>query len=144
MCLREVGEGGGFGFEGGDGFDEAGDGKGVANAALSADEPEHATFAGELDGNAHEGGNAGAVDLGNAVEDNNHFAGARFDDGLESIVELVGRFANGQATVNFEHGNSGGFPNVDLHGQSVSHGYGSIHLPGAGTLVREAARHYTL
>jgi len=59
----EVGEGGGFGFECGDGFDEAGDGEGVADAAGTADQAEHAAFAGELDGDAHERGDAGAVDL---------------------------------------------------------------------------------
>src|SRR6266403_2052633 len=42
----EVGEGCGFGFEGGDGFDEAGDGEGVAHAAGTADQAEHAAFAG--------------------------------------------------------------------------------------------------
>ncbi len=126
MCLREVGEGGGFGFEGGYGFDEAGDGEGVADTALAADEAEDAAFAGELDGHAHKGGNAGAVDLGNAVEDDDDFLCAAFDDGFESIVKLIRRLADGKPAVNFEHGNSGGFANVDLHGQSFSHGCGLI------------------
>jgi len=38
LCLSEVLEGGGFGFEGGDGFDERVDGEGVADAALAADQ----------------------------------------------------------------------------------------------------------
>src|SRR6267143_1225719 len=72
VCL-EVGEGGGFGFEGGDGFDEAGDGEGVADAAGAADEAEDATFASELDGDAHQRGDAGAVNLRDAVQDDDHF-----------------------------------------------------------------------
>jgi hypothetical protein len=59
-------------------------------------------------------------------------------------VELIGRLADGEAAVNFEDGDSGRFANVDLHGRSVSHDCGSIHLPGAGTPGREAGRHYTL
>jgi hypothetical protein len=43
--LGEIGEGGGFGFEGGDGFYEAGDGEGVADAAGAADEAKDAAFA---------------------------------------------------------------------------------------------------
>src|SRR5260370_293519 len=142
--LGEVGEGGGFGFEGGDGFDEAGDGEGVADAAVAADQAQDAAFASELDGHAYERGDAGAVDLRNAVEDDDDFLGAAFHDGFESIAKLVGRLADAQPAVNFEHGHSGGSANVDLHGQSVSHGSGSIHLPGAGALGREAGRHYTL
>ena len=43
--LGEIGEGGGFGFEGGDGFYEAGDGEGVADAAGAADQAKDAAFA---------------------------------------------------------------------------------------------------
>ncbi len=42
----EGGGGGGFGFEGGDGFDEARDGEGIADAALATDQVESATLAG--------------------------------------------------------------------------------------------------
>src|SRR2546429_7722279 len=49
----KVGEGGGFGVEGRDGFDEARDGEGVADAAGSADQAEHAAFTRKLDGDAH-------------------------------------------------------------------------------------------
>jgi hypothetical protein len=31
-------------------------------------------------------------------------------------VELIGRLADGEPAVNFEHGYSGGFTNVNLHG----------------------------
>lgn len=80
VCLREIGEGGGFGFEGGDGFDEAGDGEGVADAALAADEAQDAAFAGELDGDAYQGGDARAVNLWDAVQDDHHSPGAGLHD----------------------------------------------------------------
>src|SRR5712692_8916629 len=118
----KVSEGGGFGFEGGDGFDEAGDGEGVSDAALAADQAEHAAFAGELDGDAHERGDAGAVDLRDAVQDDDNFLGAPFDHGFESVVELLGGLADGEAAANFEHGDSAGLADVDFHGQPVSHG----------------------
>src|SRR5260370_1652549 len=139
----EVLQSGGFGFEGGDGFDEAGNRKGIADAAVGADEAEDATFAGELDGDAHKRGDAGAVNLRNAIEDDDNFLCAALNHGLEGVVELIGRLANGQPAVNFEHGNSCGFANVDLHGQSVSHGCGSIHLPSAMIPVSVVGRHYT-
>ncbi len=89
----EIGEGGGFGFEGGDGLDEACNGEGVADTALAADQAEHAAFACELDGDAHERGDTGAVDLRDAVQDDDNSPGAAFDDGFESVVELLGRLA---------------------------------------------------
>ena len=118
----EVLQGGGFGFEGGNGFDEAGDGEGVADATVAADEAEGAAFAGELDGDAHEGGDAGAVDLGDAVEDDDDVFGAGLDDGFQGVVELLGGLADGEAAVNFEHGDAGDMADVDFHGDAVSHG----------------------
>src|SRR5437879_104706 len=103
LCLREVLQRGGFGFEGGDGFDEAGDGECVANAALAADQTEHAAFAGEFDGDAHQRGNSGAVDLGNAVQDDDNFFGAALDNGFESVVELFGGLADGKTAADFEN-----------------------------------------
>ena len=82
LCLSEVLEGGGFGFEGGDGFDEAGDGEGVADAALAADQAQDAAFTGQLDGDAHQGGDAGAVNLRDAVQDDDHFFRAGLNHGL--------------------------------------------------------------
>jgi hypothetical protein len=123
----EVREGGGFGFEGGDGFDEAGDGEGVADAALAADEAQDAAFAGELDGNAHQRGDAGAVNLRDAVEDDNYSLRPGFNDGLQSVVQLVGGLADREPAVNFEDRDSAGFANVDFHGQPVSHGSASIY-----------------
>ncbi len=109
-------EGGGFGFEGGDGFDEAGDGEGVADAPVTADQAEHAAFAGELDGDAHQRGDAGAVDLGNTVQNDDNFLCAALNHGLESTVELLGRLANGEPAVNLENRDSAGFANIDFHG----------------------------
>src|SRR6267154_2715882 len=111
----KIREGGGFGFECGDGFDEASDGEGVADAAGAADEAEDAAFAGELDGDANESGDAGAVNLRNAVEDDDHFPGAAFDDGFKGIMELLGWFAYGEAPVNFQYRRSSGLADVDLH-----------------------------
>src|SRR5438552_15068458 len=86
----KVGEGGGFGFEGGNGFDEAGDGEGVADAAGAADQAEHAAFAGELDGDAHERGDAGAVDLRDTGQEDDKFLRATLEHGFQSDVELRG------------------------------------------------------
>jgi hypothetical protein len=44
--LLEAGGGGGFGVEGGDGFDQARYGESIADAALTADQVETATLAG--------------------------------------------------------------------------------------------------
>ena len=137
-------EGGGFGFEGGDGFDEAGDGEGVADAAGAADQTEHTAFAGELDGDAHERGDPGAVNLWDAVQDSDNFLRATFDHRFERVVELLGRLADREAAVNFQYGHSAGFVHFDFHGQPVSHGRGSIHPHRARITIHRAARHYTL
>src|SRR5207253_6094676 len=92
----KVSEGGGFGFEGGDGFDEAGDGEGVADAAGAADQAKHAAFAGELNGDAHERGDAGAVDLRDTVQEDDNFLRTPFDHRFESVVELLGGLADGE------------------------------------------------
>jgi len=100
LRLREIYEGGGFSFEGGDGFDEARDGERIADAALTTDEVERAGFAGETDGNTHQGGDAGAVNLGNVVEDDHNSASASLNRGLQSVMELLGGLAYGEAAMN--------------------------------------------
>ena len=65
-----------LGFEGGNGFDEAGHGEGVAHAALADDEVQAAAEARQGDGKFHEDGDAGTVNLGNVVEVDDDFAGA--------------------------------------------------------------------
>ena len=44
--ISKAGAGGGFVFVGGDGFDQAGDGEGVADAAFAADEVQASALAG--------------------------------------------------------------------------------------------------
>ena len=143
ICL-EIRERGGFGFERGDGFDEASDGEGVADAARAADQPEHAAIARQLDGDAHERGDAGAVDLRDAVQHDDDLAGAILDDRIESIVELIGGLADGEPAVDFENRHTTGLADVDLHGRMVSHGSESVLLPRDEAAVRPTARHYTL
>ena len=144
VCLREIGEGGGFGFEGGNGFDEASDGEGVADAAGTADEAEDSAFACQLDGDAYQGGDAGAVNLRDTVEDDNDFFGTGLDHRFEGVVELLGRLADGEAAVNFEDRDSSRFADVDFHGGTVSHGNASIYPSWATAAIGKAARHYTL
>src|SRR5260370_81390 len=135
-------EGGGLGLESGDGFDEVGDGEGGAAAARAADQAEHTAFAGELDGDAHQRGNAGAVNLRNPVQDDDNSLRASLNNGLESIVELLGWLADGEPAVNVENRYSAGFADVDFHGEAIRH----VHLPGSHLrsgqprrfLVREA------
>ena len=118
----KIGQGVGLGLEGGDGFDEASDGEGVADAARTTDETQDAAFAGEFDGNAHERGDAGAVNLRDAVQHNDDFVGAGVDHGVERVVKLLAGFTDGEAAVNFEHGDAGDMTDVDFHGDAVSHG----------------------
>ena len=117
----EVGEGGGFGFEGGDGVDEASDGEGVADATGTADQTEQAALACELDGDADKGGEAGAVDLRNPVENDDDFSGAAVDYGLKGFVELFAGFTDGQAAVDVQDGNGAAVANVDFHRGVVGH-----------------------
>ena len=122
MELAERGEGFGFGVEGGNGFDEAGDGEGVADAAGSTDEMQLPADAGESDGSADERGNAGAIDLRDAVEIDNDFAGSIAEGGLQRFGELVGGFADGEAAVKLEEMDAVFFASVDFDGRVVVHG----------------------
>src|SRR5207244_11471947 len=124
LRLREIGEGGGFGFEGGDGFDEPRDGERVAHAAGATDETQDTAFARQLDGDAHQRGNAGAVDLRDAVQDHNHSLRATLNHGLKRVVKLLGGLADSEPAVNFQDRHSSGFANVDFHGRTLSHGGG--------------------
>ena len=117
----EVGEGGGFAVEGGDGFDKPGDGEGVADASGLTDKAEDAAFPRELDGDSNERRNAGAIDLWNAVEKGDDFARTAFDDGLQCRVKLLGRFTDGEASANFDDRHAGRISDVDFHGQAYRH-----------------------
>jgi hypothetical protein len=111
---------------------------------MAADEAEGAAFAGELDGDAHEGGDAGTVDLGDTVEDDDDVFGAGFDDGFESVVELLGGLADGEAAVNLEHRDAGDVADVDFHGEAISHQSWSNEPHRASRSTGCAAGHYTL
>src|SRR5260221_5213253 len=114
---------GGFGerVEGRDGFDQASDGEGIENAAGFADEMQDAAFANQRNGHTNERGDAGAVNLRDAVEINDHFASAVFQNGVESGGELVTGIADGQASVDVENADAGFFANVDFDGGVLGH-----------------------
>src|SRR6266478_6691803 len=120
----EIGERGDVGVEGGNGFDEAGDGEGVADASGAADEMQRAFFAGQADGDAHERGDAGAIDLRDAVEIDDDLACAASNDGLQGVGELLARLADCEAAVDFEHIDAVGLADVDLHWGAVGHRIG--------------------
>src|ERR1700676_640225 len=119
--LSEVGEGGGVGFEGRNGFDQAGDGESVADPAVAAYEMQRAAFAGELDGDANQRGDAGAVDLGHAVEVDDDLAAAALNHGLQRFVELLAGFSDGQTAADFQQMNAVRLADGNLHGDMVGH-----------------------
>ena len=112
----EVGEGGGFGVKGRNGFDEARNGEGVAHTAGPTNQTQVPAFARELDGNAHQRGKPGAVNLRRAVEGDDDVARALLYDGLQGGIELLARLADREPSMHFEDGNSAGLSNVDFHG----------------------------
>lgn len=112
----EVGEGSTFRFKRRDGFDEARNRERVAHAAGSANQAQVAAFAGELDGNAHQRGKPGAVNLRRTVQSDNDVARALLDHGLQGSIELLAGLADREPSMHFEDGNSAGLPNVDFHG----------------------------
>jgi hypothetical protein len=122
----EAGSGGRIRFEGWDGFDEARHSEGIADAAIAADQMQRATFAGELNRAANERGNAGAVDLRDAVEVDNDLATAALNDGLKDLGKLFAWLADGEAAVDFERVNAIFFADSDFHGQTFGHGQVSL------------------
>jgi len=115
----EFGEGLGFGFEGGDGVDQARDGERIADAAGAADEMQGAFFAGHANGDADERGDAGAIDLRDVIQDDHNFVNAAANDGVEGFVQLFGGFADGQAAVNVDNRNITLVADADFHGVVV-------------------------
>src|ERR1700741_686558 len=81
--------------EGGNGFDEAGDGKGVADASWLANEMKRSALASERNGNAHQRGDAGAVDLRDAVQIDNDLAAGFVKEGVQRRRELIAGLADG-------------------------------------------------
>src|SRR6266581_3122469 len=61
-----------------------------------------------------------------------------------SLMELLGRLADGEPAANFEYRDSSGFADVDFHGQPVSHGRAPIYPHWVAMTIRLAAPHYTL
>jgi hypothetical protein len=115
---------------GGDGFDEASDGEGVADAAGFADETQDAALAAKGDGDADERRDAGAVNLWDAVEDDDDFACAALQDGLQRHGELFAGIADSEAAVHVKDVDACVFANVDFDGGVEGH--------------RKAERHYTM
>lgn len=109
------------GVEGGDGFDEAGDGEGVANAARLADHVQNAISTRERNRGANQSGNAGAVDLRHAVEIDDDLAGALFQSRSQRSRELVAGFADGEPADNFKDADAGFFARVDFDGSVLGH-----------------------
>jgi len=124
---RKLGSGG-ESVEGGDGFDEAGDGESVADAARLTDKMKGAPNASQRNRNAHERGDAGAVNLRHAVEVNDDFAARLVEDGLQRVGKLVARFADGQAAMQVKNVNAVLLPYVDFDGGKVGH----VKIAGQG------------
>ena len=112
--LREAGRGGGFGFEGGDGLDEARNGEGIADTAGAANTVESAATASERDGEFDERGDAGAVDLRNVIEIDDNLAGTFLQELLSEIVEVLAGLADGEAAVDVKVVDTTGLARIDL------------------------------
>jgi hypothetical protein len=80
-----------------------------------------AAFTRELNGDAHQRGNAGAVNLRNAVEVDDYFTAAALHDGLQRFVKLLGGFADGEPSVDFQQINAVLLANGNLHGYVLGH-----------------------
>ncbi len=80
-----------------------------------------AAFTRELNGNTHQRGDAGAVDLRNAIQIDDYFTATTLHDGLQRFVELLGRFADGEPSADFQQINAVLLPNGNLHGYVLGH-----------------------
>jgi len=109
-------------FERGDGFDQARDGEGVADAAGFTNEMQHSAFAGERNRNAHQRGDAGAIDLRDAVQVNDHFAAGFVEDGLQRRCELIAGFADGEAAMDVKNVDAIFVAYVDFDWGVLGHG----------------------
>jgi hypothetical protein len=111
-----------------------------------------AFFAGQTDGYADQGGDSGAVDLRDVIENYDHFADAATDDGVQGLVQLFGGFADGEAAVDVNNGDVALVADVDFHGSVLGHVSLGDHLqyrspsPASAVLKRdsELVAHYTL
>jgi hypothetical protein len=121
LLRLEAGEGGGFGVEGGDSFDKAGNGEGIADAAMAADEVEPAAFASERDGDADERRDTGTIDLGDAVEVDDDLARALFHHRVSLVIEMIAGVADGEAAVDSDKMDAAGFADGNFQWWMLSH-----------------------
>lgn len=103
-----------FGIEGGDGFDEARDGKGVADAAGATDEVQPAALAGEGNGEFDEGRDAGAIDLWNIVEVDDQLPRTLLQEILGEVIEVLAGLADGEPAVDLKIMDTVGFAGRDF------------------------------
>ena len=133
--ISETGGGGFFGIEGGDSFDEAGYGEGVAHAALAADEVQSTALAGEGDGEFHEGRNAGAVDLWNAVQVNDQLPRTLLHEIVGEVVEMLAGLADGKPALNLKVVNAAGFARRNFKWWMKRHEYSLSSMSTAARLM---------
>ena len=114
--------GGGERVEGRDGFDQARDGESVADAAGLADEMKRAAFARERNRNAYQRGDAGAVDLRDAVQIDDDLATGFVEDGLQRRGELIAGFADGEAAMHVKNVDTVFVAYVDFDWGVLGHG----------------------
>ena len=100
--ILEAGGGSGFVFEGGDGFDEARHGEGVAHTALTTNKVQAATLASERNRKLNQRGNAGAVDLRNIVEIDDKLTRAALHQILRELVQMLAGFTDGEPSMNLQ------------------------------------------
>jgi hypothetical protein len=122
LYLGKVGKCGGFGIECRNGLDKPRHRQRIAHAPRTTHEPQRTAFASQLDRNAHQRRDAGAIDLRNSIEINDDLANARFGNSLKSIVQLLAGLSNCQPASHFEYGDTPGLSNSDFHGRMLGHG----------------------
>lgn len=110
----EAGGGGAFGFESGDGFDQARDREGVADAAGATNEMKAAAFARQRNGKFNEGGDARAVDLRDIVEIDNHLARTLIEEILGELAQVFAGLTDGKTAVDVKVVNAAGFARRDF------------------------------
>ena len=116
---EKAARGGGFVVEGGDGFEEAGDGEGFADAAFAADQAEGAGFAAEEGHVADEGGQARAVDLFDGAEVDDDFQGAAGFEFFEGGVEFIAGGADDEAAGDADDVDAIFFLDGNVHGVAL-------------------------
>jgi len=98
----EAGGSRGFVLEGGDRFDQARDGEGIADTALAADEVQSAALAGERNGKLHKSGNSGAIDLGNVMQVDDQLSRATLHQILSELRQMFAGLADREASVDLK------------------------------------------